>query len=160
MRQLTLQMDQYTTDAKTEIAGLATDHNTIMRDVVAEKEETERRIQQERQREADMLTSLEHERITVADLSASVNHLQASLAKVREQSAQVEGELNAVKKEVAAVRNEKARQGTALENMRSRDTIELEILEETLGWKVDGVGRELMCPLTQEMRLMKKRTSC
>lgn len=153
-------MDRYTTTAKTAIAEFATDHNAAVRDVTAEKEETERRIQQERQREADMLAALEHERITVADLSASVNHLQTSLAKVREQSAQVEGELNVVRKEVAAVRSEKARQGTALEDMRRRDTIELEILEETLGWIIDGVGREFECTRCQGHPLMGQTTSC
>ena len=51
------QIDSYTLAAKTEIAARASDHVTSVRDLKAEKEETERRIQLEREREGDMLAS-------------------------------------------------------------------------------------------------------
>lgn len=119
---------------------MATEHSTSVRDFTAQKEETERRIQQERSREAEMLLGLENERTTVADLTASVNHLQATLNRVKEQSAQVEHELNAVRKEVAMRRSEKKRQGEKLREMRRRDEDELDIMEQALGWRVHGVG--------------------
>lgn len=135
-------MDTYTNRARTEIVELATQHQTSVRNITAEQEETERRIQQERGREADMLSTLESERAALAELNASVGHLQASLSKVKEQSRAVEEELNGVKREVSTTRNEKIRQGTKLGEMRRRDEMEVGTLEDVLGWRVDGVGRE------------------
>jgi hypothetical protein len=51
------QIDNYTVRAKTEIAARASDHVAAVRDLRAEKEETERKIQNEREREGDMLAS-------------------------------------------------------------------------------------------------------
>ena len=86
-----------------------------------------------------MLRGLEHERTTVGDLTASVQHLQATLNKVREQSLQVENELNAVRKEVGLKRNERKRQGDKLGEMRKRDQDEVGVMEDTLGFRVNGV---------------------
>jgi len=125
------------------IANLASEHQDSVRNLTADKEETERRIQQERTREAEMLQALESERNTLTELNASVGHLQASLKKVKKESQAVEEELGVIKKEVSIRRNEKTRQGEKLGEMRSRDDEELKMLEEVLGWGVDGVGREL-----------------
>jgi hypothetical protein len=54
------QIDSYTLAAKTEIAARATDHVTSVRDLKAESEEMERRIQLEREREGEMLASTVH----------------------------------------------------------------------------------------------------
>jgi kinetochore protein Spc25 len=124
------------------IANLASEHQDSVRNINADIEETERRIQQERTREAEMLQALETERSTLTELNASVGHLQASLKKVKKESAAVEEELSVIKKEVSIRRNEKMRQGEKLGEMRSRDDEELKMLEEVLGWRVDGVGRE------------------
>jgi kinetochore protein Spc25, fungi type len=139
-------MDTYTSRARGEIVELATQHQTSVRNISAEKEETERRIQQERGREADMLSTLESERAALNELNASVGHLQASLSKVKEQSRAVEEELNGVRREVSTTRNEKIRQGTKLGEMRKRDEAEVGTLEDVLGWRVDGVGRESFYP--------------
>ena len=125
------------------IANLASEHQDSVRNLNADKEETERRIQQERTREAEMLQALETERTILTELNASVGHLQASLKKVKKESQVVEEELGVVKKEVSIRRSEKQRQGEKLGEMRSRDDDELRMLEDVLGWRVDGVGREL-----------------
>ncbi|GFZ49559.1 Probable kinetochore protein SPC25 [Saitozyma sp. JCM 24511] len=132
-------IDQYTMDAKTEIARRASEHVDMVRDMKAEKEEVERRITLEREREAVMLATLEQERHTVGDLSSSLARLQQTLSKTKEQSAAVEAELNAVRKEVKAERGEKERQGKVLEQQRGRDAIELQILQEVLGLRIEGV---------------------
>ena len=121
---------------------MSTDHVATVRDLKADKEEMERRIQQERVREADMLARLNSERTTLADLTSSVTHLQQTLAKVKEQGTALDGELGSVRKEVSAQRGEKERQGRTLAEMRRRDDIELSTLESALGWRFDGVGRE------------------
>jgi hypothetical protein len=161
-------IDQYTMDAKTEIARRASEHVDMVRDMKVEKEEVERRITLEREREAVMLASeyrqwdwnwglsshpasyrterkiaLEQERHTVGDLSSSLARLQQTLSKTKEQSAAVEAELNAVRKEVKAERGEKERQGKVLEQQRGRDAIELQILQEVLGLRIEGVKGEL-----------------
>jgi kinetochore protein Spc25 len=156
------QIDQYTLDAKTEIARRASEHVDTVREMKAEKEGIERRITLEREREAVMLASkpahalpssifvealsddtvaLEQERHTVQDLSSSLARLQQTLAKTKEQSAAIEAELNAVRKEVKAQRGEKERQGRVLEEQRGRDGLELQILQEVLGLRIDGVKR-------------------
>ena len=51
------QIDSYTIRAKTEIAARASDHTASVRDLHADKDEMERRITLEREREAEMLAS-------------------------------------------------------------------------------------------------------
>ncbi|CAD6575528.1 MAG: kinetochore-associated Ndc80 complex subunit spc25 [Tremellales sp. Tagirdzhanova-0007] len=137
-------IDSYTLSAKTEIAARATDHVTSVRDLKAEKEEMERRIQLEREREGDMLATLENERHTLTDLTASLTHLQTTLTRVKEQSTALEAELNAVRKEVKSQKMEKERQTTVLEEMRGQDGVELGLLEEAIGWRVEGVKEDLL----------------
>jgi len=75
-------------------------------------------------------------------LSSSLSQLQNSLAKVREESSQLESELQAIRAEVTSERAEKERQGRTLGSMKSRDQQELETLQDAIGWRVEGVGRE------------------
>lgn len=92
---------------------------------------------------AEQGLALEQERHTVGDLSSSLARLQQTLSKTKEQSAAVEAELNAVRKEVKAERGEKERQGKVLEQQRGRDAIELQILQEVLGLRIEGVKGQL-----------------
>jgi kinetochore protein Spc25 len=89
------------------------------------------------------MLALEQERHTVGDLSSSLARLQQTLSKTKEQSAAVEAELNAVRKEVKAERGEKERQGKVLQQQRGRDAIELQILQEVLGLRIEGVKGQL-----------------
>lgn len=54
---LVFQIDEYTLRAKKEIAARASDHTASVRELAAKKDETERQIQLEQQRERDMLMS-------------------------------------------------------------------------------------------------------
>ncbi|WWD19063.1 hypothetical protein CI109_103521 [Kwoniella shandongensis] len=137
-------IDAYTLAAKTEIAARATDHVAAVRDLRAETEEMERRIQHEREREGDMLATLESERHTLADLTSSLSHLQSNLAKTKEQSSALESELQTLRKEVKTERTEKERQGKVLDEMKGRDGWELKELEETMGWKVEGIKEDVL----------------
>ncbi|ODN78089.1 hypothetical protein L198_08008 [Cryptococcus wingfieldii CBS 7118] len=132
-------IDAYTQSARTEIVARATDHYATVRDKKAEMEETEKRIQLEREKEGDMLTTLESERHVLADLNSSLSHLQNSLTKTKEQSSSLEAELQALRKEVRSEETEKERQKNMLNDMRDRDTVELKQMEEALGWKVEGI---------------------
>lgn len=76
------------------------------------------------------------------ELNASLSHLQNNLSKVREQSQQLEAELNAIRKEVTSERAEKERQGKTLASMKSRDQVDLDTLQEAIGWRVEGIGRK------------------
>ncbi|WRT68400.1 uncharacterized protein IL334_005376 [Kwoniella shivajii] len=137
-------VDSYTLAARTEIAARATDHVVTMRELKAETEEMERRIQLEREREGDMLSTLESERHTLSDLTSSLTHLQSSLQKVKDQSSNLESELSSLRKEVKSDRSEKERQSKMLDDMRQRDDVELRELEESIGWKVDGIREDLL----------------
>ncbi|ODN78739.1 hypothetical protein L202_04302 [Cryptococcus amylolentus CBS 6039] len=132
-------IDAYTQSARTEIVARATDHYATVRDKKAEMEETEKRIQLEREKEGDMLATLESERHVLADLNSSLSHLQNSLAKTKEQSSSLEAELKALRTEVRSEETEKERQKKMLNDMRNRDTVELKQMEEALGWKVEGI---------------------
>ncbi|KAL7422769.1 kinetochore-associated Ndc80 complex subunit spc25 [Cryptotrichosporon argae] len=132
-------IDQYTLAAKTEIAARATDHTALVRDIQAEKKETERRIQVERERETEMLATLEAERHTLADLTSSLSRLQNSLSRVREQSTSLDSELGAVRKEALAERATKERQRAALGEMHEMDSAESARMEAALGWKIAGI---------------------
>nr|ODN89080.1 hypothetical protein L203_02491 [Cryptococcus depauperatus CBS 7841] len=135
-------IDAYTQAARTEIIARASDHMANIRELKADQEEMERRIQAEREREGEMLANLEQERHTIADLDASLSHLRASLDKTKEQSTNLEAELQAVKREVTLERTEKERQRNVLNQMRDRDTFELQQLEEALGWRVEGINQD------------------
>ncbi|ORY35564.1 putative kinetochore protein SPC25 [Naematelia encephala] len=137
-------IDKYTLDAKTEIAARASDHIALVRDMKADKDETERRIQLEREKEGEMLATLEQERHTLQDLTSSLSHLQTTLSKVKDQSATLESELNSVKKEVSTERAEKERQRRKLEEMQEQDEIELGGLEEVLGWRIEGIRENIL----------------
>ncbi|EIW67257.1 hypothetical protein TREMEDRAFT_64507 [Tremella mesenterica DSM 1558] len=137
-------IDAYTIRAKTEIANRASDHATSVRDLHAEKDECERRITLEREREVEMLAAIENERLTLADLTSSLSHIQKTLAKVKEQSASLETELTSLTREVNITKAEKERQAKVLDEMRGRDGDELRALEEALGWKVEGVKQDLL----------------
>ncbi|WVQ74941.1 hypothetical protein IAR50_004549 [Cryptococcus sp. DSM 104548] len=135
-------IDAYTQSARTEIVARATDHHATVRDKKAEMEETERRIQLEREKEGDMLATLESERHVLADLTASLSHLQSNLARTKEHSSTLESELQALRKEVTSEETEKERQKNVLDDMRGRDTVELRQMEEALGWKVEGIKED------------------
>ncbi|WWC71566.1 uncharacterized protein I206_105524 [Kwoniella pini CBS 10737] len=137
-------IDAYTIAAKTEIAARATDHVNTMRDLKAEKEETERRIHLEREREGEMLATLETERHTLTDLTSSLNHLQSSLQKVKDQSSSLENEINHLRKSNTSEKTEKDRQQSRLNEMRKRDEDELIELEESIGLRVEAVKRDLL----------------
>ncbi|WVW85625.1 hypothetical protein I302_107663 [Kwoniella bestiolae CBS 10118] len=137
-------IDDYTLAAKTEIAARATDHVNSMRDLKAEREEMERRIHHEREREGEMLATLESERHTLTDLTSSLNHLESSLHKVKDQSSSLESELNTIRKEVTTERTEKDRQKARLNEMRKRDERELVELEDNIGFTVDGIRPDLL----------------
>ncbi|WVR07494.1 hypothetical protein IAU60_004536 [Kwoniella sp. DSM 27419] len=137
-------IDNYVLRAKTEIVGRANDHAAFLRDKKAEKEEMERQIQLEREREVDMLSTLESERHTLTDLTSSLNHLQSSLAKVKDQSAALEADLSALRKEVKSEKAERERQGKVLDDMRDRDEVELRELEEVVGLKIEGIKADLL----------------
>ncbi|OCF76175.1 kinetochore protein Spc25 [Kwoniella mangroviensis CBS 8886] len=137
-------IDDYTIAAKTEIAARASDHLSQMRDLKAEREEVERRIKLEREREGEMLATLESERHTLTDLTSSLNHLESSLQKVKDQSSSLESELNVIRKEVTTERTEKDRQKSRLNEMRKRDERELIELEENVGFTVNGIRPDLL----------------
>ncbi|WVQ81849.1 hypothetical protein IAT38_003976 [Cryptococcus sp. DSM 104549] len=135
-------IDSYTLAAKTEIVARATDHVASVRDLNSDKEGVEKRIQMEREKEGEMLATLETERHTLADLNSSLSHLRSNLTKTKEQSAALEAELQGLRKEVKAERTEKERQGKMLDEMRDRDEMELRELEEAMGWKVEGIRQD------------------
>ncbi|ORX38516.1 putative kinetochore protein SPC25 [Kockovaella imperatae] len=132
-------IDGYVHNAKTEIVIRAKGHSDSVKILKSNKEEMERRIQAEREKEREMLSELESERQIVADLNSSLSHLQRSLAKVREESAMIESDLAAVKKEVSKHESDQERQKSTLQDMKARDEVELQGLEEAIGLKVDGV---------------------
>ena len=98
---------------------------------------------------AERLSALENERHTLTDLTASLTHLQTTLTRVKEQSTALEAELNAVRKEVKSQKMEKERQTTVLEEMRGQDGVELGLLEEAIGWRVEGVKGEYLAYTTK-----------
>ena len=102
---------------------------------------------------AERFLALETERHTLTDLTASLTHLQTTLTRVKEQSATLEAELVAVRKDVKSQKMEKERQTKVLEEMRGQDGVELGMLEEAIGWKVEGVKGEYYlesCPKSHE----------
>ncbi|WVR00001.1 hypothetical protein IAU59_007143 [Kwoniella sp. CBS 9459] len=137
-------IDGYTLSARTEIAARASDHSNALRDLRAEKEEIEKQIHFEREREGDMLETLESERHTLSDLNSSLQNLRSQLQKVKDQSSTLENELNSLRKQVKLEQSEKERQGKVLDDMRDRDEIELRELEEAVGWKVEGIKEDLL----------------
>ncbi|WWC90714.1 uncharacterized protein L201_005651 [Kwoniella dendrophila CBS 6074] len=137
-------IDEYTLTAKTEITARASDHANSMRDQKAEKEEMERRIHLEREREGEMLATLESERHTLTDLTSSLNHLQTSLNKVKDQSSTLESEIHKTRKEVTTERTEKERQKQRLNEMRKKDEFELLELEESVGLRINPIKRDLL----------------
>lgn len=132
-----------------------------MRDLNAQRDETERQIQLEQQREGEMLQSTYHasfrflfadgiffiaieiERHTVADLSTSLARLQASFNKIRETGANLDGEMGSIRKDIRADRATKERQGRVLAENREMDMAQLQVLEDALGLSIQGVGGEL-----------------
>lgn len=76
------------------------------------------------------------------DINSHLTQLRTNLSKVREQSQQLESELNAIRKDVTSERAEKERQTKTLSAMKSRDGEDLEALQEAIGWRVEGIGRE------------------
>ncbi|WVF72802.1 hypothetical protein IAT40_007620 [Kwoniella sp. CBS 6097] len=137
-------IDEYTQAARVEIAARASDHTNMVRDLRAEKEEIERQIHFEREREGDMLATLESERRTLSDLNTSLSNLKSQLQKVKDQSSTLENELNSLRKEVKLEQSEKERQEKVLKDMRDRDEVELRELEEAVGWKVEGIKQDLL----------------
>lgn len=89
-----------------------------------------------------MLVALDLERRTEHDLQATLTHMQTTLSRVKEQSKSLEEELNAVKRAVQTERTEKERQTKALESQRSRDSLELRVLQDILGVRIEGVTRQ------------------
>ena len=136
------QIDTYTHAAKTEIASRATEHTSSVRDLRAEKEELERRIQNEKQREHKMLETLDSERRALQDLKGSVSHLQGKVAKAKEDSSGVEGELGSLKTELAQDKSRRKRQESSLEENRRRDDAESVMVKEVMGLRVETVKRE------------------
>ncbi|OCF37931.1 kinetochore protein Spc25 [Kwoniella heveanensis BCC8398] len=137
-------IDEYTLAARTELAARASDHTAFMRELQAKKEETEIQIQFEREREGEMLATLESERHAMSDLNTSLSNLKSQLQKVQDQSSTLESELNNLRKEVKLEQSKKERQGKVLDEMRDRDEIELRELEEAVGWKVEGIKEDLL----------------
>ncbi|KAI9637528.1 putative kinetochore protein SPC25 [Dioszegia hungarica] len=131
-------IDKYAQEARIEIASRATEHSEQVREFKAGKEEMERRINNEREKEAQMLASLESERHAHTDLQAAVSHLQTTLQKVREETAALEVELRSVKREVAGERAEKERQRATLDDQKAQDQREVEVLEDILGLNIVG----------------------
>jgi kinetochore protein Spc25 len=87
-------------------------------------------------------SALEQERRAVQDINTHLTQLRTNLTKVREQSQQLETELNAIRKDVTSERAEKERQGKTLASMKTRDGEDLEALQDAIGWRVEGIGRE------------------
>ncbi|WWC63294.1 uncharacterized protein I303_105894 [Kwoniella dejecticola CBS 10117] len=137
-------IDSYTQAAKTEIAARATDHVNLMRDLKADKDEKERQIHLEREKEGEMLATLESERHTLTDLTSSLNRLQTSLQKVKDQSSSLDKEIIHLRKGNTSERTEKERQQARLNEMRKRDEDELVELEESLGLRVQPIKRDIL----------------